>query len=424
MLDREAMTSEERSRIEELSESLNPVDLFHESAVRQLLPEYEFREPYGVWTGGIPLFAVLPFYRQLIVHLDPLPDAVCFKKVYGFTVEELAELRDRGRLILLLRAPYSLFRDFYDPLLRDHIPLNTRFESIYATGSHVDLGHYEEELRAQFSSGDSMPADLMQDLKGKASDGDTHGYALRIMSQRMRKLDIIGLGEAASEVVHEHSLGQAYSTLHAWNRALAVPTMDALGGWDNLDTDHLDLVRHVAEASPDKQILLPREVLFWFAEEAGYRYPTETESATTFLESVDETDEAAENHQILLGLQEHLAEGDLDSCVTLVEHSVKLLRKLKSRVLDVERTATTLHKWVGTPVRFAAMPITATSFTLVGNALATSDPQAAVCWGAVGTAAEGLRQHSTRIEEFLATLRHGRSSVPVLLWKRFRKRAS
>jgi len=425
VIDREKMLAKEKSILKELSESMSPVDLFHEREVRQIFPEYEFTEPYGVWTGGIPLYAVLPFYRQLIVHLDPLPDSSRFKEVYGFTVKELAELRHRGRLIILLRAHYSLFPEFYDPLLEDHVPLNTRFESIFAIGSGAVLNQYEDELRAKYSGEKNpLPPGLTRDVVEKATDGDAFGYALRVMAQRMSKLEILGLGEEATQIVREHSLDEAYSLLHAWNRAIAVPSMDALGGWDNLDTDHLDLVNHVAEGSPDNRILLPREVMFWFTKASGYRYPTEAEDATAFLESVEETDEAAENHEILLGLQEHLATGDFNTCVTLAERSSKLLKKLKARMLDIERTATKLRKWVGTPVRFAVMPVTAISFTLVGAALSANDLQAAVCWGAVGTAAESLRQQTRKIEEFLTTLRHGRGSVPVLLWKRFRGRAS
>ena len=36
-------------------------DLFHENIVSKIYFAYEFKKPYAVWTGGLPLYSLMPF---------------------------------------------------------------------------------------------------------------------------------------------------------------------------------------------------------------------------------------------------------------------------------------------------------------------------------------------------------------------------
>ena len=424
MLDRQLMEEYERHQVNAIGARIQPAELFELGNTR-VLPEYEFRKPYGVWTGGIPLYAVLPFYKQLIVHIDPINNPEKFRSVYGLSIQEIVELREEGRLIVLLRAPYRAYDSLFNPLLKDHVPRNNRVETIFARTASLNVEDYRHFLEARYPEPKTrLSKKFRHDLAGKSSGANVWSHALDSMSQRMLKLEMIGLGEQAKVVVESNDLERTYEILHSLNRALAVPVIDALGGWDNIDAEHMDLIGFDLDATAreENQILLPREVMFWIESQLHYRYPLKVASGTQFLDRILEMDECTANHEILLKLSKELNAGQIGRSEELVHESQKLLSKLKRRIMDLEHKSSHFDKWIGTPLRYGTFAISAFSFSLAANWYFQKDPKSAVCWGAIGAAHYALHQRSKKITDFLTTLRNGPNTVPVLLWKRFRRR--
>jgi len=91
MFDRQIMQHHEDNIVVELSTKLRSSDLQKDTVLTRLYPEYHFSPPYGLWTGHVPIYALLPFYRQLIVHLDPFKDQHYFRQVYGISISEMFE---------------------------------------------------------------------------------------------------------------------------------------------------------------------------------------------------------------------------------------------------------------------------------------------------------------------------------------------
>ena len=416
------MREKEDSIVQALANKLEPIDLYNENAATALFPEYNFNKPYGVWTGGIPLYAVLPFYKSLIVHLDPILSPEKFKTTYGFTVDEMTELREKGRLIILLRAQYDFFPKFYRPLLNDHVPLNNRFEKIYLSGLNDNISRYRDLLEKRYPfSEHNFISELHKNFRGKIDKASIKEYALSLMAQRMAKLKIIGLEETVKLTLSNRKLSTAYNKLHKLNRALAVPTIDTLGGWDNLDEKHLNLITQ-GSIENNNQIVFPKEILFWFNKQMNYSYPSSLESGGAYLKSIEEIDEVPENHKLLLALQQSFLDSNYDNSVNIMESSDSLLSGIKKRLTEIEKTQTNFRKWISTPIRYASLPISAVSFSIAASLFLSSATPAAIGWGILGAGSEIVRHHTDKIESFLTRLIHGRKAVPVIMWDRMSKK--
>ena len=416
------MDEKENSIVQALSCDLKPIDLYHEKTVSKLYPEYNFYQPYGVWTGGIPLYAVLPFYKSLIVHLDPILTPERFKITYGFTIEEMIELREKGRLIILLRASYECYPKFYNSFLKDHVPLNNRFERVYLSGIGDNLSRFHKLLEKRYPSYEhNFSTEMYKDFERKIAKSEVREYAISMMAQRMAKLQIIGLEETIRLTLSNRKLSSAYDKLHKWNRALAVPTIDTLGGWDNLDEKHIDLITQDSFDNKN-QIIFPKEILFWFNKQMNYSYPLSLESGKSFLKSIEELDEIAENHRLLRALQKSFLESNYENSINLMASSSNLFSEIKKRITKIEKTRTNLRKWISAPLRYANMPISGISFGIAATLFLSGATPVALGWGLAGAGSEIISHHADKVENFLSSLIHGRKSVPVIIWNRIRKK--
>jgi len=424
MLDRQVMQYLEDDIIVDLTTKLGPSDLQKDTVATQLYPEYHFSPPFGLWTGHVPIYAVLPFYRQLIVHLDPFRDQHSFERVFGISINEMFELWKRGRLILLLRTSYERYPKFYDVLLREHIPSNNRLERVYLSRKGENFEQYRDILEKRFPSKSvPVPPALARDVERKVGPTHVRELVMDTMAQRMVKLSTIGLHDRAIEIVETRNFLQAYKDLHVYNRALACPLIDALGGWDNLDQAHIELLKGTPlGAQNTKQLVLPRDVLYWLNRQMGYSYPTVLSSGTSYLDAVEQSDEAAENHKILVALQNAFKRSDFESCLSAAERSRQLLADLEKHIEDIEKTKASFHKWISRPLRYACLAISPLSFALMESRMSSGNVDG-LGYGLLGVGAALLPEQIKNIEHFLVSLRHGTTAVPTIIWSRISRKA-
>lgn len=420
MLDREVMQCREDDIVSSLVAGLAPTELPEGLDGTLLYPEYTFLQPYAVWTGHVPIYAVLPFFKQLIVHLDPFRDDRSFQRAYGLSIEEMVELRERGRLILLMRTAYGRYPEFYDALLKRHTPLNNRVERAYITSRDAEISEYRGILNQRFQSKNvPLPIPLEEELTHKVGESQVRDLALSTMAHRMAKLSVIGLRERAIEVVETRTFSQAYEDLHRYNRALACPLIDALGGWDNLDAAHIELLNGIPVGEQSKrQLIIPRDILFWLNQQMGYSFPTQVQSGTSYLEVVEQADEAAQNHEILLALQDMFEHSDLEASYDIADRSRRVIAGLEKHLAAIRRTKSSFEKWISRPLRYASLATSPVAFALMEKSLSSGDLEGTLAYGALGIGTDLLREHIQDIERFLVSLRHKRSAVPTMIWNR------
>lgn len=415
--DRINMNEVEQEVLDKVSSCLEVVDLFHEKTVINLYPEYNFLKPYGVWTGGLPIYVVLPFYRQLIVHLDPIKDPEEFRAIYGVSIEEVAQLHESGRLILLLRRSYERYPEYYDILFKNHVPLNNRFEKVFFKKDCDRIEIYREIVWRRFSQQD-VPAVLQQKVERNLGKEKSKDIILGTMAQRLVKLSALGFAGIGVQIIKENNFLKAYEGLHKYNRAFAVPIIDALGGWDNLDAKHIDLVEQVRVEKEGSQLLLPRDILFWLNKTISYRYPQDVSSGLAFLKAVEEADEVRENHNILISLQRELLESNYEAGYKLAKESKQVLLGLKKHISKIERQRGSLRRWVTTPIRYACSALSPIAFSLAAAQIYSGKVSSAIFSGVVGTGAEIIGAKTNKIEEFLTGLKSKRDSAAFMIWKK------
>lgn len=421
MLDRFEMRLVEDDVVHGLVSKLKPSNVL--DVATQLYPEYSFSHPFGVWTGNIPLHAVLPFYRKIIVHLDSYRDRRTFRGTYSVSPEEMAELHRRGRIILLLRSSYEQYPGFYDVLLEDHLPQNNRLERVYLFTQGQDIQQYHELLeRRFFAEINSLPPALERSYTRKARPDQAKELVVRVMAQRIVKLSMIGMGDQALEIVASKPLEEAHSDLHAYNRALAVPLVDAMGGWDNLDAKHITLLKRTPLKEDIKRVVLPRDMLYWLNQQLGYRYPTEVSSGLSYLDSIEQVDEAAENHKILEEMQRAFLESDFGTCQRVIERSAELLSAWEKHLLHVENSKQSFRRWVSRPVRYACFLASPFAFALMEQSLASGRIPEALGYGVLGAGTALLIDRIKELERLVLTLRHGSNLVPTILWSQLSRR--
>lgn len=404
--------------------SVKSTDLQVDKVRNQLYPEYEFTQPFGVWTGQIPIYAILPFYKKLIIHLDPYRDQRVFRRVYGVSIEEMVEFQRRGRLILLLRADYENYPKYYDVLLKEHIPLNNRFERVYLLKKGEEFYNYRDIIVQRFPDKSvSLPITLEKDIVKKVKTGHTRDFAINTMAHRLVKLSIVGLNERAIEVINNYTFLQAYKELHIYNRAIACPLIDALGGWDNLDEAHIELLKGISiKEKKGKQIVLPRDVLYWLNQQMGYSYPTTLSSGASYIDIVEQSYEVEKNHKILTAIHKAFLQSDFDACYNAAEKSRQLIADFEKHLVDIKRTQKSFRKWISRPFRYACLAISPLAFAMMENSMSMGNMKGSFSFGLLGVSSILLHEQIENIERLLVSLKHGTTVVPTMIWNRIEKR--
>jgi len=308
--------------------------------------------------------------------------------------------------------------------MQEHIPSNNRLERVYLLCKGESFAQYRDILEKRFPIRRAqVPPALARDAEIKVGSTRVRDFLMDTMAQRIVKLSIIGLKDRAIEIVEAHNFLQAYKSLHMYNRALGCPLIDALSGWDNLDQAHMHLLKETPLGAPNmKQIIIPRDILYWLNLQMGYSYPTIVSSGISYLDAVEQSDEAAENHKILIELQKAFKRSDFETCLGAAERSQQLLADLGRHIENIEKTRASFHKWVSRPLRYACLAISPLSFALMGSRISSGNLDG-LGYGLLGVSTALLRDHINNIEHFLVSLRHGTTAVPTMIWSRISKRA-
>jgi len=424
MLNREEMEEREQSISKSLDPIFMPDDLDNSKNRIKVYPEYTFMKPYAIWTGGIPIYALFPFYKQLIVHLDPIINRDEFYRVYGMSIEDFTTLKEYGRLIVLLRSNYKYYPEYYDILLGSHIPRNNRFENFYLSGLGKRIESYGDLIRTKrFSHNEDIPQVLKKALLVKYIDSDIREIFIQILAMRMAKLSIIGLESKTLEIIEQDDLTTIYERLHSLNRAFAVPYIDALGGWDNLDFDHLELLSHEPSIRPEKkQLILPKELLLWLNEKLEYSYP-ETNLEKKLVEVIEKSDEIKLNHVILEKLQNEFDVLNIEQTIKLAKESKELIKKIQKNIFKIEDTRAKIRKYVTRPISYACNVVSKGSYALMGKFIASGQIPEAASSGAIGVGVDVLKDKLSYIESFITSLRHGGNNVSTIIWAKIKEQS-
>jgi hypothetical protein len=115
--------AKELERVEEfLNKMLNKPEMSWEDKVKTTYPEISFEKPYAYRQDlGVLIRLLLPFYKQLIFHIDSFKTKDKFKKYHNMLEpEELARLYNRGRVKFLLASSPTEYAglDYLDPILQ------------------------------------------------------------------------------------------------------------------------------------------------------------------------------------------------------------------------------------------------------------------------------------------------------------------
>jgi hypothetical protein len=140
-----------------LDKMLNKPEMSWEARVRIMYPEISFEKPYAYRQDlGVPIKLLLPFYNQLIFHVDSFRTKDEFKRYHDMLEpEELARLYNRGRVRFILASSPTEYAglDYLDPILQLKPPTVLRMRGLVlsAVGSLSKFSEYTREGEQLFS---------------------------------------------------------------------------------------------------------------------------------------------------------------------------------------------------------------------------------------------------------------------------------
>ena len=363
---------------------------------------------------SLPLYALMPFYNQLIIHIDPFKTEKDFKQVYSFTIDEMAYLIGSQKIIALLRHNYNTYPPFYKKLFQEHIPLNNRFEKIFRQQTDDYYNANLEIVKSKFHKSKSKA--LFNKLKNKHGLINPAEFVFEVIARRIVKLECIGLGNEALSLLENNDIDTVDKQIHKLNRAIAVPIIDALGGWDNLEFKHLEMIKNSFGDTDDNQIILPKDLLFWINSKLNYSFPQEG-NGFDFYNQIVKIDEVSENHKILLAIQDEFSNSSFENVEKLMEETKRIITSINNRINKIEKTNSYLSKWIESPLKFGFNCLSPIAFGLAANTYLKEDSSSqTLLFSGMGVTSVLAAKKIEKLNRFLLKLIYNKRSAPVLIW--------
>jgi len=154
----EEWEAQEREKTKDaLNKILNKPEMPWEARVKVVYPELSFEKPYAYRQDlAIPIRLLLPFYKQLVFHIDSFKKEEVFMQYHdALKPEELARLYCRGRVRFLLASSPTEYTglDYLDRILQLKPPTVIRMRALVtsAAGSWKKLDELRKEGERIFS---------------------------------------------------------------------------------------------------------------------------------------------------------------------------------------------------------------------------------------------------------------------------------
>ncbi len=204
----------------------------------KVYPEFYLREPYGVWNQIAPVPAFLPFYKTIIVLVEPFQDQSVFKQYYGIELKDLVALRRENRVVTLAgnyREYPAWYEDFF---AMEHVPSWGRVQIAiqHALSGSVDQVAGIDQLFSRVTLGGI--SESLIDLMGptfRNLQGDPKQNFIMSEKARARRLYVLGYSELLNQLVAVDDQNVFLFLIYLCDSMISWPVHFSLGGYTNHD---------------------------------------------------------------------------------------------------------------------------------------------------------------------------------------------
>lgn len=141
--------------------------------LKDLYPEFEFADTYGLRDPSVPLINYQILYEQVIINIHPQATPKHFKIAYGITINEFIRQVKEKRILPVICYPYTQFPDFYKELFQlGPFPRSGRLRTYLEVIGNKDKAQIEESVCKIVDSNklDSLGREIFRDFYGSAEE--------------------------------------------------------------------------------------------------------------------------------------------------------------------------------------------------------------------------------------------------------------
>jgi len=421
-----------------------PISSF-ESFLKTVFPEFDFKEPLGVWDPSIGnLTSLLPFYRQIIV---PLGISAKAEKLLGLSLPQLIELYKHGfvlPILLELPSPSSAVFNLYKPLLElrahYHIPSRLRSVAVYTWLFSRNLDESMKKARVQITKryGPS------KEIESKVRQSPYRGCAKKLSGFPKTRLDrciisefeatvalvkFIGFDKIIESVFKIEDIVVSYILLDAFISFFIEPLWVSFGGNMNYGYKRYRYFLILGELlttaliesclSEEKSIILPQNFLIELKDRILYNAPWRINDPVGFAYKLREYDCVEEHFQILKQFNDDFIKGKFTDAFGTIKKEKEVMNEVNARVKEIERSS----KQIKNIIKIGSVLIPSSiSLPLGIQTLTQGDIASFFTWVGICAANVLMGKYDEELSRLLAGLKFKRIGTPYLLWQHEKKR--
>ena len=367
---------------------LNKPEMPWEARVRVVYPELSFEKPYAYRQDlAIPIRLLLPFYKQLVFHIDSFKKEEIFMQYHdALKPEELARLYCRGRVRFLLASSPTEYAglDYLDPILQLKPLTVIRMRALVtsAAGCWNRLDELRKEGERIFSGKvevEKVPG-LYTSLRRPRESVEGHVISSYI------NLCCMGFESLVKEVVKLNDPNNAAKVLTVYDSLLVRPLTTGMLGQPQITREFASLARELKAPVP-KEIIFPIEVgrvlVMWY----NLDFPLKPELA--YIEELYKERVMDSARKLLAALEEAVRERRGEEALERAKDVLEVLREAQEAIIaKMEK----YKKWLRVALLLAG----------VGSNFMTSSPQVGLLT-TLGLSVISL--FSNRLVELLSSLK-------------------
>jgi len=262
-IDKKKMEDEEIRRFEDIFPKIKRDFENGRLDPKKFYPEFKFKEPYGLELENEPIYALSPFYEQVIVHVGPFPKNE-FKKLYGISIEDLIELYKEDKVLPILSRSYVEYPSDYDELFRKalkregHIPSDLRISSFLEEIRHeIDIFDEAYRILKEKFKGLKFDKDIVNVFKDSPNPKDK---IINSITSSLFQLKAFGYDELYNRILEMKDQNDAYWHSFWYYSFLTRPITVGLGGYNNYWEEEIQFARKLKL----EELIAPQFLLYKF----------------------------------------------------------------------------------------------------------------------------------------------------------------
>ncbi|RLF02113.1 MAG: hypothetical protein DRJ59_04435 [Thermoprotei archaeon] len=328
----EEWEAQEREKTESaFNRILNKPEMPWEDRVKVVYPELSLEKPYAYRQDlGIPIRLLLPFYKQLVFHIDSFKTKEVFMRYHdALKPEELARLYCRGRIRFLLASSPTEYAglDYLDPILQLKPPTVIRMRALIASaaGSWAKLDERQKEGERIFSGKvetKKVPG-LYESLRRPKESVEGHTISSYI------NLCCMGFEDLVKEVIKLNDPNNAAKVLIVYDSLLVRPLTTGMLGQPQITKEFASLAREL-KAPVSKEIIFPLEIgrvlVMW------YNLDFPLKPGLEYIEDLYKERVMDSARKLLVALEEAVRERKGDEALERAEDIREVLREAQEAI--------------------------------------------------------------------------------------------